>query len=176
MKYKKKYVLAAVIILAMGMTACSLEMRDGAPDSGVVAEPEASAAENAETGTMKAESETGEETEIGTEVKAEDIKAEAHETNAAEGDGKADSDEAEEIPQGDPIVVIVVKYEDDIIYVRDPDVDAIICFSTKDAEVIEGDSPIAPGDIVEITYRGVQGDEEHPGTAVKVVAESMMYR
>lgn len=182
MKYKKKYVLAAVIILAMGMTACSLEMGDGAPDSGVVAEPEASVAENAETGTTKAETETeaktetGAETEIGTEVKAEDIKSEVHETNAAGSDGEADSDEAEEIPQGDPIVVIVEKYEDDIIYVRDPDVGAIICFSTKNAEVIEGDSPIAPGDIVEITYRGVQGDEEHPGTAVKVVAESMMYR
>lgn len=173
---KKKCVMAAMIVLTMGMTACSLEMRDGAPGSGVVAEPEASVAENAGTGTMKAETETGEETEIGTEAKAEDIKAEAYETNAAGGDGEADSDEAEEIPQGDPIVVIVEKYEDDIIYVKDMDVDAIICFSTKDAEVIEGDSPIAPGDIVEITYRGVQGDEEHPGTAVKVVAESMMYR
>lgn len=143
---KKKCVMAAMIVLAMGMTACSFEVRDGVPGSGAVAEPEASVAENAGTETTKAETETGAETE------------------------------AEEILQGDPIVVIVEKYEDDIIYVRDLDVDAIICFSTKDAEVIEGDSSIAPGDIVEITYRGVQGDEEHPGTAVKVVAESMMYR
>lgn len=167
---KKKCVMAAMIVLAMGMTACSFKVRDGAPGSGAVAEPEASITENTGTETTKAETETGAETE------AEDIKAEAHETSAAGGDGEEDSGEAEEIPQGDPIVVIVEKYEDDIIYVRDLDVDAIICFSTKDAEVIEGDSPIAPGDIVEITYRGVQGDEEHPGTAVKVVAESMMYR
>ncbi len=42
--------------------------------------------------------------------------------------------------------------------------------------MIEGDSPISAGDIVEITYQGVQGDREHPGMAVKVVAESMMYK
>ena len=48
---------------------------------------------------------------------------------------------------------------------------SMIHFSTKNAQVTEGDSPIAAGDVVEITYRGVMGDEEHPGVAVKVVRQ-----
>ncbi|MDE6641649.1 MAG: hypothetical protein K2K63_14120 [Acetatifactor sp.] len=137
---KKRYVLAVVIILAMGMTACSFESKEGAANGGTVDSSEPS------------------------------------ETDAARSDEKEASD-AVEISQGDPIIVIVDRYEDNIIVARDIDDEAIIYyFSTEDAEVIEGDSPITAGDIVEITYQGVQGDEEHPGTAVKVVAEAMMYQ
>lgn len=52
----------------------------------------------------------------------------------------------------------------------------IYYFSTQNAQIIEGDSPIAIGENVEITYRGVMGDEEYPGMAVKVVVASMMYK
>lgn len=146
---KKKYVLAVVIILSMGMAACSFGPKEGGANS------EAVSSEAADT---------------------EALNAESSETNAARSDEKEDSD-AVEIPRGDPIVAVVDRYEDNIIVARDMDDEAILYyFSTKDAEVIEGESPIAAGDIVEITYQGVQGDEEHPGTAVKVVAESMMYK
>ena len=134
---KKKYVLAVVIILAMGMAACSLESKEGGANS-----------EAANT---------------------ESLNTESSETNAARSDEKED--------WGDPIIAVVDRYENNIIVARDMDDEALLYyFSTEDAEVIEGDSPITAGDIVEITYQGVQGDEEHPGTAVKVVAESMMYQ
>lgn len=146
---KKKYVLAVVIILTMGMAACSLEPKEGGANS------EAVSSEAANT---------------------ESLNKESSETNAARSDEKEDSD-AVEIPRGDPIIAVVDRYENNILVARDMDDEAILYyFSTKDAEVIEGDSSIAAGDIVEITYQGVQGDEEHPGTAVKVVAESMMYK
>lgn len=77
------------------------------------------------------------------------------------------------------ILVIFDRYEDDMIVVRDgEDEDIVIWFTMKDAEVIEGDTPIVSGDIIELTYTGVQGDDvgEYPGTAVKIVAESMMYK
>ncbi len=161
---KKRYVLAVVIILAMGMTACSFESREGAANGGTVDSSETIRAENTET--------KSEDTKT---VDTEPIHEELAETDAAGSDEKEASD-AVEISQGDPIVVIVDRYEDNIIVGRDIDDEAILYyFSTEDAEVIEGDSPITAGDIVEITYQGVQGDEEHPGTAVKVVAEAMMY-
>lgn len=82
-----------------------------------------------------------------------------------------------DIPQGDPIVGIVAKYENGILVIKDgSDEDLIYYFSTQNAEIIEGEPPIAVGELVEITYQGVMGDEEQPGMAVKVVAESMMYR
>ena len=139
---KKKYVLAVVIILTMGMAACSLEPKEGGANS------EAVSSEAANT---------------------ESLNTESSETNAARSDEKED--------WGDPIIAVVDRYENNIIVARDMDDEALLYyFSTEDAEVIEGDSPITAGDIVEITYQGVQGDEEHPGTAVKVVAESMMYQ
>lgn len=157
---KKRYVLAVVIILAIGMTACSFESKERAANEGTVGGSETIRAENTETKSA--------DTEL--------INEELSEADAARSEEKEDSD-ALEISRGDPIVVIVDRYEDSIIVARDMDDEALLYyFSTEDAEVIEGDSHIAAGDIVEITYQGVQGDEEHPGTAVKVVAEDMMYQ
>lgn len=162
---KKKYVLAVVTVLAMGMAACSLESKEGAAAPEAAVEPKAVGEENPET-----------ETVIAGITETEVVKTETPETNAVMDDGR-EASSTEEIMVGDPIVAMVDRYEDNIIVLRDmDDKDIIYYFSTQDAQVIEGDSPIAAGDIVEITYRGVQGDEEHPGVAVKVVAESMMYK
>ncbi|MDE5893442.1 MAG: hypothetical protein K2H45_11025 [Acetatifactor sp.] len=157
---KKKYISAVIVAVAIGMSACSFGPKDGTEDAGTVYESETLQVEN--TGTKSSDTESA--------------NTEPSETNAAWSNEKEDSDTVE-IPQGDPLVAVVDSYEDNIIVVRDlDDKDIIYYFSTQDAEVIEGDSPIAAGDIVEITYQGVQGDREHPGMAVKVVAESMMYK
>lgn len=146
---KKVVLLMLSVIFIMGMTACSVESREGMTDLGVV-EPKV--------------------------VGEENTKTETTETEVVKDAGKEDS-VTEEIIEGDPIVAMVDRYEDNIIVLRDlDDEDIIYYFFTQGAQVVEGDSPIAAGDVVEITYRGVQGDEEHPGEAVKVVAESMMYK
>lgn len=153
---KKKSILAAVIILTMGITACSFNSKESDTEPGTTANqqtaPEKSA-ENAETAPVNTHS---------------------PQDQSPENDVPEISD-PEEIPQGDPVIGVVDKYEDDIIVIREGDTDILLYFSTRDAQVIEGDTPIAAGDTVEITYKGVQGTEDQPGTAVKVVAESMMY-
>lgn len=162
---KKKNVLAVVTVLAMGMTACSLEPKKE------VTVPESSVESRA-----VGESDSETETVIAGITETEVVKTETPETNVDMDDGR-EALSTEEIIVGDPLVAMVDRYEDNIIVLRDlADEDIIYYFSTQDAQVIEGDSPIAAGDIVEITYRGVQGDEVHPGMAVKVVAESMMYK
>ena len=169
---KKKYVSAVIVAvaMAMGMVACSFGPKDGTEDAGTVRGSETLQVENTGAKPSDTESANTEPTNM------EPTSMEPSETNAAWSNEKEDSD-AVEIPQGDPLVAVVDSYEDNIIVLRDMnDEDIIYYFSTQDAEVIEGDSPIAAGDIVEITYRGVQGDREHPGMAVKVVAESMMYK
>ena len=152
MKYvekKKKIVLLMLsVILILVMNACSYGLK----------EEEASLEDIVEPKTIK---------EKNTEI---------FDTNAVVNDEKLDS-ATEEIAEGDPIVAMVERYEDNIIVLRDlNDEDIIYYFSTQNAQVIEGISHIAAGDIGEITYRGVQGDKENPGEAVKVVAESMMYK
>ena len=162
---KKKYVSAVIVAVAMAMSACSFGPKEGTEDAGTVYESETLQVEN--TGTEPSDTES---------TNTEPANMEPSETSAAWSNEQEDSDIVE-IPQGDPLVAVVDSYEDNIIVARDlNDEDIIYYFSTKDAEVIEGDSPIAAGDIVEITYQGVQGDREHPGMAVKVVAESMMYK
>ena len=155
------------IILVTGITACSFEQKEGTAASEPTVESKTTEAENMVT-------ETPEKETMKSETEAE--KTETPESIAAEDDGKEYSG-AEEIIEGDPIVGIVDKFADDLIVIRDAhDEDLIYYFSTQNADVIEGDSSIAAGDIVAITYKGVMGDEEHPGVAVKVVAESMMYK
>lgn len=152
---KKKYLLAAMTVLAMGITACSFESKEGSTSTESTVESETSRKEIMETESTDMKS-------VNTELPETEASEEEQEKNLAE----------EEIIEGDPIVGIVDRYENDIIVIRDgDDEDIIYYFSTQNAQVIEGDSPIAAGDTVEITYRGVQGDEEHPGMAVKVVAE-----
>ena len=146
---KKKSVLAALIILTMGITACSFNSKGDEPQTGTIDGPKTASEENTETAPADAQSPENDVPEIS---------------------------DAAEIPQGDPVIGIVDKYENDVNTIRDAeDEDIVLYFSTRDAQIIEGDTPIAVGDTVEITYTGVQGTEAQPGTAVKVVAESMMY-
>lgn len=159
-KMKKVVLLILSVFFIMGMAACSLGPKGGTATSKVIVETKTDERENTKKGNT--------ETEV---VQTETLK-----TNAAVDDGKTDSAK-EEIREGAPIVAMVDLYEDNIIVLRDlDDEDIIYYFSTQNAQVVEGDSSIVVGNIVEITYRGVQGDEEHPGGAVKVVAESMMYK
>ncbi len=111
--------------------------------------------------------------------------ADAGSASRTEGTGEAGATpvpsvpgtDSEEINQGDPVLGIVDRYADGVIVIKDADdEDLVYYFSTQDAQIIEGESPIAAGELVEITYRGVMGDEEHPGTAVKVVSGSVMYQ
>ena len=165
---EKVFVFTLGIILVLGMTACSFDT-NGRTDSGSVTTTETPQ----ETATPKPETPTAPETET---QQPEAGKTENPETTAPENKENEYSD-AEEIDVGDPIVGIVDKFADNIIVIKDTDdPDLLYYFSTNNAQVVEGDSPIAVGDRVAISYRGVMGDEEHPGEAVKVVAESMMYR
>lgn len=74
----------------------------------------------------------------------------------------------EEDTKADPITGIVEKYADDTIIIKDYGDGMSYYFSTKDARIIEGDSPIAVGDKVEVTYQGLLGDEKNPGDCSKV--------
>lgn len=165
---EKVVVFTLGIILVLGMTACSLDT-NGRTDSGSVTTTETPQ----ETATPKPETPTMPEAET---QQPEAGNTETPETTAPENKENEYSD-AEEIDVGDPIVGIVDKFADNIIVIKDTDdPDLLYYFSTSNAQVVEGDSPIAVGDRVAISYRGVMGDEEHPGEAVKVVAESMMYQ
>ena len=161
---KRKCILIFMIVLAMGMTACSSESKEN---------------------TVSVETDSPQETD---QKKNTDTKDEETETNLvepskpkiAEEDEKA-SPEDEEITEGDPITGIVEKYEGNKITIRTPEDDMLYYFSTENvqilegfstenAQVAEGDSPIAVGDKVEISYRGlINFDEEHPDEAVKIV-------
>ena len=161
---EKVVVFMLSIILVMGMAACSLDA-SGGTDSEAAAGPTATAEIPQETETPQPEAEKPVVTD--TPVTPETPTSE---------DNQNEYSEAEEISVGDPIVGIVDKFADNIIVIKDADdPDLVYYFSTKNAQVVEGDSPITVGDRVGISYRGVMGDEEHPGEAVKVVAESMMY-
>lgn len=155
--YRAKVVLFMLIVISvMGMTACSINHKEETAQEAVT-EPKTT--EEATSGTENKKTET-------------EVKKTETSTTVVEESGKDDS-AVEEIIEGDPIVGFVDKYADNIIVIRDADdQDLIYYFSTQNAQVIEGNSPIDAGDIVEITYRGVIGDEEHPGVAVKVVSAS----
>ena len=155
--YRAKVVLFMLIVISvMGMTACSFEPKEKTvPEANI--EPKTTEEKTPETENKKTETEV---------EKAETATAPVGEN------GKEDS-AIDEIIEGDPIVGYVDKYADNIIVIRDADdQDLIYYFSTQDAQVIEDDSPIVAGDMVEITYRGVMGDEVHPGVALKVVRVS----
>ena len=169
---EKVVVFMLSIILVMGMAACSFDTK-GETDQGSTVGSVITTEDPQELVTPKPETEitqpeAGKPVDTGT--------AETQKTPAPEDKGNEYSG-AEEISVGDPIVGIVDKFADNIIVIKDADdPDLVYYFSTKSAQVVEGDSPIAVGDRVAISYRGVMGDEEHPGEAVKVVAESMMYQ
>ncbi len=157
-KNKKIVVLTGVFLKVLSIAAC-----------GQVKEDRTANANESSTNQQESNVQMGESEESETNTAANDAEENVVEENVTE----------EVNNQECSILVIVDRYEDDMIVVRDStDEDIIMYFSVKNAEVIEGDTPIVSGDIIELTYTGVQGDDvgEYPGTAVKIVAESMMYK
>lgn len=161
---KRKYILIFMIVLVMGMIACSSESKEDAVSVETDSPQETDREETEDTKT--------------TEIETNDV--ELPKPEIAEGDGKVSSED-EEITEGDPIAGIVEKYEGNTITIKNPDDDMLYYFSTENAQILEGFSTesaqeaegepsIAVGDKVEISYRGlIDFDEEHPSEAVKIV-------
>ena len=161
---KRKCILIFMIVLVMGITACSSESKEDA---------------------VSVETDSPQETD---QKETADTKAEEVETNlvkpskpeSTEEDEKVSPEDEENI-EGDPIAGIVEKYEGNTITIKNPDDDMLYYFSTENARILEGFSTesaqeaegepsIAVGDKVEISYRGlIDFDEEHPDEAVKIV-------
>ena len=145
---KRKFILIFVIVIAMGMTACSSESKEDTISVGT-----------------DSRQETDQEEPVTNLV-------EPSEPEMAEEDGQVSPD---------PIAGIVEKYEGSTITIRTPEDDMLYYFSMENAQIlegfstesahaVEGDSSIAVGDKVEISYRGlIDFDEEHPDEAVKIV-------
>ena len=153
---KRKFILIFVIVIAMGMTACSSESKEDTISVGTDSQQETD--QEASVDTKAAETETN--------------LVEPSEPEMAEEDGQVSPD---------PIAGIVEKYEGSTITIRTPEDDMLYYFSTENAQIlegfstesahaVEGDFSIAVGDKVEISYRGlIDFDEEHPDEAVKIV-------
>ena len=166
---KRKCILIFMIVLAMGMTACSSKSKEDAVSEETDSLQEADKKETEDTKTTDAKT---------IETKADAVESPNPET--AQEDGEVSLKE-EEIPQGDPIVGIVEKYEGNTITIRTPEDDMLYYFSTENVPILEGfstesahtaegDSRISVGDKVEVSYRGlIDFDEEHPDEAVKIV-------
>ena len=152
----RKFILIFVIVIAMGMTACSSESKEETISVGTDSQQETD--QEASVDTKAAETETN--------------LVEPSEPEMAEEDGQVSPD---------PIAGIVEKYEGSTITIRTPEDDMLYYFSTENAQIlegfstesahaVEGDFSIAVGDKVEISYRGlIDFDEEHPDEAVKIV-------
>ena len=161
---KRKFILIFVIVIAMGMTACSSESKEETIYVGTDSQQETDREETADTKT--------------TEIETNDV--EMPKPEITEENRKA-SPEDEENTVCDPIAGIVEKYEGNTITIKNPDDDMLYYFSTENAQILEGFSTesaqeaegkpsIAVGDKVEISYRGlIDFDEEHPDEAVKIV-------
>jgi len=153
---KRKNILIFLVVIAMGMTACSPDLKED---------------------TVSVETDSRQETE---KEETADTKAAETETNPVEPSQPEISEENGKVSP-DPIAGIVEKYEGSKITIRTPEDDMLYYFSTENAQILEGfstesaqaaegDSPIAVGDKVEISYRGlIDFDEEHPSEAVKIV-------
>lgn len=161
---KRKCILIFMIVLAMGMTACSSESKGDSVSVETDSQQETDREETADTKT--------------TEIETNDV--EMPKPEITEENRKA-SPEDEENTVCDPIAGIVEKYEGNTITIKNPDDDMLYYFSTENAQILEGFSTesaqeaegkpsIAVGDKVEISYRGlIDFDEEHPDEAVKIV-------
>ena len=153
---KRKFILIFVIVIAMGMTACSSESKEETISVGTDSQQETD--QEASVDTKAAETETN--------------LVEPSEPEMAEEDGQVSPD---------PIAGIVEKYEGSTITIRTPEDDMLYYFSTENAQIlegfstesahaVEGDFSIAVGDKVEVSYRGlIDFDEDHPDEAVKIV-------
>ncbi|MEZ3447670.1 MAG: hypothetical protein K1W30_21530 [Lachnospiraceae bacterium] len=161
---KRKCILIFMIVLTMGMTACSSESKGDSVSVETDSQQETDREETADTKT--------------TEIETNDV--EMPKPEITEENRKA-SPEDEENTVCDPIAGIVEKYEGNTITIKNPDDDMLYYFSTENAQILEGFSTesaqeaegepaIAVGDKVEISYRGlIDFDEEHPDEAVKIV-------
>ena len=161
---KRKCILIFMIVLTMGMTACSSESKGDSVSVETDSQQETDREETADTKT--------------TEIETNDV--EMPKPEITEENRKA-SPEDEENTVCDPIAGIVEKYEGNTITIKNPDDDMLYYFSTENAQILEGcstesakeaegDHSIAVGDKVEISYRGlINFDEEHPDEAVKIV-------
>ena len=161
---KRKCILIFMIVLTMGMTACSSESKGDSVSVETDSQQETDREETADTKT--------------TEIETNDV--EMPKPEITEENRKA-SPEDEENTVCDPIAGIVEKYEGNTITIKNPDDDMLYYFSTENARILEGfstesaqeaegDLSIAVGDKVEISYRGlIDFDEEHPDEAVKIV-------
>ncbi len=160
---KRKFILIFMVIIVMGMTACSSESKEGAVSVNTDSRQETDQEETADTKT--------------TETETNDM--ETSKPELAEEDENASSED-EEVPEGDPIAGIVEEYEGNVITVRTPEDDMLYHFSTENvpilkgfstesAQAAEGDFQIAAGDKIEVSYRGLLDDEKHPIEAVKIV-------
>lgn len=153
---KRKNILIFLVVIAMGMTACSPDLKED---------------------TVSVETDSRQETE---KEETADTKAAETETNPVEPSQPEISEENGKVSP-DPIAGIVEKYEGNKITIRTPEDDMLYYFSTENAQILEGfstesaqaaegDSPIAVGDKVEISYRGlIDFDEAHPSEATKIV-------
>ena len=144
---KKKYVSMLLMVLVMCVTACSSGQKEEAAAVETTAEPKTTDIEILET-----------------EISQEEVMEDEKEYTAPEEPVEADS-----------VTGIVEKYEDNVIVIKDEGDEITYYFSTQDAQVVEGNVPIAVGDEVQVTYQGLLGDEEHPGVAVKIVAASVYH-
>ena len=153
---KRKNILIFLVVIAMGMTACSPDLKED---------------------TVSVETDSRQETE---KEETADTKAAETETNPVEPSQPEILEENGKVSP-DPIAGIVEKYEGSKITIRTPEDDMLYYFSTENAQILEGfstesaqaaegDSPIAVGDKVEISYRGmIDFDEAHPSEAIKIV-------
>lgn len=153
---KRKNILIFLVVIAMGMTACSPDLKED---------------------TVSVETDSRQETE---KEETADTKAAETETNPVEPSQPEILEENGKVSP-DPIAGIVEKYEGNKITIRTPEDDMLYYFSTENAQILEGfstesaqaaegDSPIAVGDKVEISYRGlIDFDEAHPSEAIKIV-------
>lgn len=153
---KRKNILIFLVVIAMGMTACSSDLKED---------------------TVSVETDSRQETE---KEETADTKAAETETNPVEPSQPEILEENGKVSP-DPIAGIVEKYEGNKITIRTPEDDMLYYFSTENAQILEGfstesaqaaegDSPIAVGDKVEISYRGlIDFDEAHPSEAIKIV-------
>lgn len=158
---KRKLILIFMMVLAIGMTACS----SGAKKNAISAETDS-----------RQETAKGETTSA---ITPETSEAESPNSEMMETE-ESISLENEKNVLCDPMVGIVENYEDNMITIKNPDDDMLYYFFTDNAQILEGFStenaqpiselsPIAVGEKVEISYRGTLDDKDHPTEAVKIV-------
>lgn len=168
---KRKFALIFMMVIAMGMTACSSEPKEDAISVNADSQQETDQEETADTKTTEIETNNVELSE--SEITEED------ETDCQEVE-EIEEIEEKDIPQGDPIAGIVEEYDGNTITVRTPEDDMLYHFSAENVPILEGystenahaveeDFSIAIGDKVEVSYRGLLDDEKHPIDAVKIV-------